>query len=320
MRRLPVKTLAFVLAGGEGTRLRPLTAECSKPAVPFNGKHRIVDFVLSNLANSGIEPVYMLAQYQAQGLIDYVRAREQLARQHGSVRPKVAVLTPRLHNDSSGFRGTADAIVQNLRLIEDFRPDVVAIFSADHVYRMDVQQMIDEHLARDADVTIATIPVPLAESRSFGILETDDALRVRSFHEKPEMAKPMPGRSTHALASMGNYVFSADVLLEELRQARLNGEIDFGNQVLPRLLGNRRMLAYDFTSNHVPGLASFEEPCYWRDVGTIDALMQAQRETSGRTPKFRIDNPQWPIHGGVPAGNFPRFEAAGAAHEIAQAG
>jgi glucose-1-phosphate adenylyltransferase len=294
MRHRTPNVLAFVMAGGEGTRLHPLTADRCKPSVPFDGKHRIVDFVLSNLVNSEIYSIYLLVQYKSQALIEHVRDSWAMARfipQHF-----VTVVPPQMRHGPQWFQGTADAVAQNLHLIESHRPDLVAVFGADHIYRMDVRQMIDTHVAHGADVSIATLPVPLEQSASFGIVETDSEGWVRGFLEKPREARSMLGRQGHALASMGNYVFSADVLLDELRRDTGATETDFGKHLLPRILGSRRVLAYDFTANRVPGIADFEDPSYWRDVGTIEAYFDAHFDTLGARPRFRMSNPAWPIY------------------------
>jgi glucose-1-phosphate adenylyltransferase len=294
MSKRSESVLAFVMAGGEGTRLHALTAHRCKPAVPFNGKHRIVDFVLSNLVNSEIYSIYLLVQYKSQALIEHVRQSWTLARfipDHF-----VTVVPPQMRNGPEWFQGTADSVYQNLHLIETFKPDIVAVFGADHIYRMDVRQMIAQHKAHNADVTLATLPVPLAQCSSFGIVSTDDTLRVTDFQEKPQSTRGMPGRPTHALASMGNYIFSADVLVKELKVAHEKGESDFGKHILPRMLKTHKLMAYDFTTNVVPGTADFEEPGYWRDVGTIDAYFAAHLDTLGATPRFRMTNPEWPIY------------------------
>lgn len=296
MRKRTPDVLAFVMAGGEGTRLHPLTADRCKPSVPFNGKHRIVDFALSNLVNSEVYSVYLLVQYKSQALIEHVRDAWAMANFIPS--HFVTVVPPQMRNGKEWFQGTADAVAQNLHLIETHKPDLVVVFGADHVYRMDVRQMIDEHLARGADVSIATLPVPIAQSPSFGIVETDESLWVRDFQEKPapEDACTMPGRSSHALASMGNYVFSADVLVQELRRAVEDGESDFGKEILPRMAKTHKLLAYDFTTNVIPGLGEHEDPHYWRDVGTIEAYFDAHFDTVGARPAFRLHNPDWPIY------------------------
>ena len=287
--------LAFVMAGGSGNRLGPLTADRSKPSVPFNGKHRIVDFVLSNLTNSEIDSIYLLVQYKSQSLIEHVRQTWTTA---SAFRPRqfITVVPPQMRHGPEWFQGTADAVWQNLHLMDEQRPDLVCVFGADHVYRMDVRQMIEFHLRSNADVSVATLPVPGAEASGFGVVDVDAAHRVTRFHEKPAQPPSLPGRPGVSLASMGNYIFSADVLRRELQRSREFGESDFGSDILPRLARSHRVLAYDFGTNHVPGLQPYEERGYWRDVGTIDAYFHAHLDTLGARPKFRMTNPAWPIY------------------------
>jgi len=286
--------LAFVMAGGEGTRLHALTADRCKPSVPFNGKHRIVDFVLSNLVNSEIYSIYLLVQYKSQSLIEHIRQSWTMSRfipNHF-----ITVVPPQMHHGKEWFQGTADAVYQNIHLIESAQPDLVVVFGADHIYRMDVRQMIECHVQADADVTVATIPVPVSQSPSFGIVEIDDQHRVTGFVEKPATTPSMPGRPGHALASMGNYIFKADVLLRELKRASESGESDFGKHILPRMMKTHKLVAYDFASNEIPGTQPYEEAAYWRDVGTVDAYFEAHFDTLGAKPKFRMSNAQWPIY------------------------
>lgn len=320
MRKRSPKVLAFVMAGGEGTRLHPLTADRCKPSVPFDGKHRIVDFVLSNLVNSEIYSIYLLVQYKSQALIEHVRDAWAMA--HFIPDHFVTVVPPQMRNGKEWFQGTADAVAQNLHLIEIHKPDLVVVFGADHVYRMDVRQMIDDHLARGADVSIATLPVPKEQCPSFGIVETDNELWVGNFNEKPqpEDARPMPGRPTHALASMGNYVFSADVLVQELRHAVAAGESDFGKHVLPRMTATHKVLAYDYTTNTIPGIAEFEEPSYWRDVGTIEAYFDAHFDTVGARPKFRMHNPEWPIYASPDPSESAQIESGDVVRSVVGSG
>jgi glucose-1-phosphate adenylyltransferase len=286
--------LAFVMAGGEGARLHPLTANRCKPAVPFNGKHRIVDFVLSNLVNSEIYSIYLLVQYKSQSLIEHVRQSWTMARfipQHF-----ITVVPPQMRHGPAWFQGTADAVYQNIHLIESMQPDIVAVFGADHIYRMDVRQMIDFHVRSNAHASVATIPVPLDQCDQFGIVEVDDAHRIIDFKEKPRTTEPMPGSRTHALASMGNYIFDADVLLRQLKRMHESGETDFGKHILPSMVRTHKLVAYDFATNTIPGTEAYEEHAYWRDVGTIDAYYQAHFDTLGAQPKFRMTNRQWPIY------------------------
>ena len=298
-----MKIVALVLAGGEGTRLYPLTAEQAKPAVPFANGYRIVDFVLSNLVNSGISTVYMLAQYKPESLMRHIE--KVWAPWFDDAAGVIKVLLPRSNRQL--FRGTADAVHQYLDLIQAHSPDLVAVFAADHVYRMDVRQMIDFHCARKADVTVAAVAVPLEKASSFGIISTHADGRVREFHEKPRYGVPIPLNPSHAYASMGNYLFDPQVLHAALEEARSHGETDFGRDVLPRLCAGRRVYAYDFARNDVPGVQDFEERGYWRDVGTLSALAAAQQDAMGQRPRFNLWNRRWPIRGEYDAALIARL-------------
>lgn len=290
-----MKILAIVLAGGEGTRLYPLTAENPKPAVPFANGYRIVDFVLSNLVNSGMAPIYVVAQYKPDALVRHIDTA--WARWSRGPARSIRIVLPGEDGGATHFKGTADAVYQNLHLIERHRPDLVAIFAADHVYRMDVRQMVDFHVARNADVTVAAVPVPLGEASSFGIVVTDGAHRIREFQEKPQRPAPSPRDPSRAHVSMGNYLFDPDVLAGLLEAAQRRGAIDFGRDVMPELPQCCRVFAYDFTSNEVPGVKPYEERGYWRDVGTIDSLAAARNDVIGPRPRFDLWNRRWPIHG-----------------------
>ncbi len=292
-RRHPEKIVAFVMAGGEGKRLRPLTAERCKPAVPFGGRYRMVDFVLSNLINSEIRSIYLLVQYKAQSLIEHVRKGWTIS----PLLPDqfVTIVPPQMQEGKQRFLGTADAVYQSLNLLAIHRPDLVAVFGADHIYRMDVRQMVRFHMERGADITVAAIPVPIEQTSSFGIIVTEEDGRICGFEEKPLYGKSMPADPTHAYASMGNYLFNSDVLRKALAQAHERGETDFGQHVLPGLLGTHRLYAYDFTDNAIPGVKSYEEAGYWRDVGTLDAYYDAHQDVLGMQPRFDAFNPQWPI-------------------------
>ena len=287
------RVLGIVMAGGEGSRLHPLTRERSKPAVPFAGRYRIVDFVLSNLVNSGIYSIYLLVQYKSQSLIEHIRRSWVLA----PIFPEqfVSVVPPQMREGPEWFQGTADAVYQNLNLIEQQRPDVVLVFGADHVYRMDIRPMIESHLANQADVTVAALPVPIGQASAYGIIDAAADGRIRGFEEKPQTPSFMPGDATRAYASMGNYAFSTAVLAEALRQADQMGEKDFGRDLLPRLLRSHRVFAYDFSADRVPGVRDYEEPAYWRDVGTIDTYFAAHQDLLGLQPRFDLFNPRWRI-------------------------
>lgn len=293
------RTLALVLAGGKGTRLYPLTAEHSKPALPFAGGYRIVDFVLSNLINSSISPVYVLAQYKPESLIEHLRTVWSVM--PGKSDSLIEVILPAGAAGPDGFRGSADAVYQNLHVIERHKPDVVAIFAADHIYRMDIGQMAEFHETRRADATIAAVPVPVDAASSFGVIVAHACGRVENFQEKPQRPVAIPARPSHAYVSMGNYLFEPKVLTQALRDAHDRGENDFGHHVLPSLSRRHRCYAYDFTANRVPGIQPYEERGYWRDVGTVEAYLEAQRDVAGRRPRFQLWNPHWPIRGHRPS-------------------
>jgi glucose-1-phosphate adenylyltransferase len=290
-----MKIVAMVLAGGEGSRLYPLTAEHAKPALPFANGFRIVDFVLSNLVNSRISTIYLLAQYKPESLIQHVQAAWSpwLSTSQGSIK----VLLPRANTLSGQFKGTADAVYQYLDVVQAHQPDLVAVFAADHVYRMDVRQMVQFHGAKDADVTVSAVTVPLARASSFGVLAADADGRVTRFTEKPKQPAAIPGDPSRAYASMGNYLFRPQVLEEVLEDARRRGDSDFGRDLLPRLCGERKVYAYNFSENQVPGVQEFEERSYWRDVGTLSALAAAQQDAMGQKPRFNLWNNRWPIRG-----------------------
>lgn len=287
------RVLAIILAGGKGERLYPLTRERGKPAVPFGGKYRIIDFVISNFVNSGIYALYVLVQYKAQSLIEHLRNAWRLG---GLADHFIIMVPPQMRWGETWYQGTADAVYQNLNLIRDFHPDLVAIFGADHIYRMDISQMIGLHLDRRADITVAALPVPIDQSGNFGILEADEAGRITRFEEKPKRPAAMPGDATHAFASMGNYIFSRDVLVEALvEDARRSTDHDFGRTIIPEHVPHLNIFAYNFLDNDVPGVQPYEERGYWRDVGTITAYWQAHMDLLGRTPLLNLDNDRWPI-------------------------
>lgn len=288
------KILAFILAGGKGERLFPLTAFRSKPSVPIGGRYRIVDFVLSNLVNSQIFSVYLLVQYRSQSLIEHVRMNWSLSsvvKDHF-----VTVVPPQMRMGPEWFQGTADAVFQNFNLIQQHNPGIVIIFGADHIYRMDIRQMIDFHLDKKASVTVAARPVPIEQASSFGVIVTDGENRIIGFQEKPKKPTPMPGDPRMAYVSMGNYIFNKEVLLEALARAQRKKQHDFGAHVIPDLVETRSVFAYDFATNAIPGSRPYEEKGYWRDVGTISAFFDAHMDMLGEEPLFEIDNDQWPIH------------------------
>jgi glucose-1-phosphate adenylyltransferase len=290
-----MKIVALVLAGGEGSRLYPLTAEQAKPALHFANGYRIVDFVLSNLVNSRVATIYVLAQYKPASLISHINNvwRPWFAGSQGTIK----VLLPSSNTLGGYYKGTADAVYQHLELIQAHSPDAVAVFAADHIYRMDVRQMAAFHAERGAEVTVAAAPVPLETASSFGIISAARDGRVRGFREKPLDPTPMPGDPRRAFASMGNYLFDPAALERLLRESRRLGDVDFGRDILPRIAATSRVYAYDFAMNHVPGLQEFEERAYWRDVGTLSALAAAQQDAMGGRPRFNLWNRRWPIRG-----------------------
>jgi glucose-1-phosphate adenylyltransferase len=307
------RVVAFVLAGGEGTRLHPLTASQCKPALPFAYGFRIVDFVLSNLVNSGISTIYVLAQYKPDTLIRHIETVwAPWARRPGAC---LKVVLPK--GLCGQYRGTADAVHQNLDLIERHRPDLVAVFAADHVYRMDLGQMLEFHRERRAELTIGATQVPIQHASSFGLLMTAPDRRVLAMQEKPERPTPIPNSPRHAYASMGNYLFEPAVLAETLEHSIRQGGTDFGRDILPRLPEQRRVFAYDLQSNHVPGLQRHEERGYWRDVGTLHALAAARQDVLGPKPRFNPWNDWWPVYGEARALPMPMVVRAGRARRMA---
>ena len=294
------------MAGGKGERLHPLTRDRSKPSVPFGGRYRIVDFVLSNFVNSEMAALYVLVQYKSQSLIEHLR---QAWRTSGILPDYfITVVPPQMRFGPAWYRGTADAVLQNLNVVDDFNPDVVAIFGADHIYRMDINQMLAFHEESGADVTVAARPVPRAEATPFGILEIDRSGRVVAFEEKPARPKGMPNDPEHSLVSMGNYLFSRQALTDALlADARRSTDHDFGRSIIPELVPTGRVYAYDVQSNEVPGVKPYEEHAYWRDVGTVQAYWDAHMDLLGESPAFDLDNRWWPIRTGQHPGPAARF-------------
>jgi glucose-1-phosphate adenylyltransferase len=287
------RLLALILAGGKGERLFPLTSFRSKPAVPFGGRYRIVDFVLSNFINSRIYSVYLLVQYKSQSIIEHVRKNwsfSSIVKDHF-----VTAVPPQMKVGPEWFQGTADAVSQNINLIKDYDADLVIIFGSDHIYRMDIRQMIDFHLRNDAYVSVAARPVPLQQASSFGVIMSDERNRITGFQEKPKNPVPMPEDSSRALVSMGNYIFNTDVLLDVLVRAGQRKEHDFGSHIIPSMVGTEKVFVYDFATNIVPGTNPYEEKGYWRDVGTISAYFNAHMDLMGDKPLFDTYNSQWPI-------------------------
>ena len=283
----------MILAGGMGERLYPLTRDRAKPAVPFGGRYRIIDFVINNFINSGFFKIKILTQFKSTSLIEHITRTWRLVPEIGQY---VDVVPAQMRKGPFWFRGTADAVFQNLELIFDERPDLICVFGGDHIYKMDVNQMLQEHLANEADLTIATIPVPLSEAKHFGIVEIDEDFRVTGFVEKPkEGAKTIPGRPDMVLASMGNYIFDARVMIDVLqRNALRDSAHDFGKEIIPDMYPRMKVYAYDFAKNFIPGEEEYNRG-YWRDVGTVDAYFEASMDLVAVTPLFNMYNPLWPM-------------------------
>ncbi len=292
---MQLKVLAIVLAGGEGTRLYPLTKERAKPAVPFGGKYRIVDFVLSNLVNSGIYSIYVVIQFRSQSLLQHLSDGWSFG---GILKSEFIVPVPAQMRSSgkNWYRGTADAIHQNINLIEQSRPDIVAVFGADHIYRQNIREMIEFHEQKRAHVTVAAIPVDRKFAKEFGVLETQRGGRITGFIEKDANAPTMPDDPNRVYASMGNYIFSTDMLLKMVEEDQLdeNSSHDFGRDILPRAIGHAEIFAYDFMTNNIPGEPQGKLP-YWRDVGTLDAYYEANMDIRAIDPELNLYNSQWPL-------------------------
>lgn len=292
---MQLRVLSFVLAGGKGTRLYPLTKERAKPAVPFGGQYRIVDFVLSNLVNSGIASIYVLIQFKSQSLLQHLRDGwefSSILKDHYIIPVPAQMRSP----GETWYRGTADAIFQNVNLIEQSDPHVVSVFGADHIYRMNIREMIEFHEQKRAQATVAAIPVPKELAREFGVIETAPDGRILRFHEKNPDAPTIPGNPDMVYASMGNYIFSTAPLLKFLYDdARMESSAhDFGRDILPRWVAEGEVFAYDFQTNRIPG-DPIGAPVYWRDVGTIDAYYEATMDLRAVTPVLNLYNRQWPL-------------------------
>ncbi|MCG5054442.1 MAG: glucose-1-phosphate adenylyltransferase [Myxococcales bacterium] len=288
------RLLALIMAGGKGSRLFPLTRDRAKPAVPFGGRYRIIDFVLSNMVNSGVRSLYVLTQYKAQSLVEHVQRAWGSRNSHSDF---VTVVPAQMRMGESWYRGTADSVFQNFHMVEDYKPDLLLVFGADHIYKMNVRQMVDFHRERDALATVACIPVPKEEASSFGIMQVDSQGRIVGFEEKPkENPKTIPGDPTKCLASMGNYIFQPDILAEALlADARRESRHDFGHDVIPAFLETGRAYAYNFYENKIPGAKTIDENIYWRDVGTIDAYYEASVDLKNVVPALNLYGFEWPI-------------------------
>jgi glucose-1-phosphate adenylyltransferase len=294
------RVLGIVLAGGAGKRLAPLTADRAKPAVPFGGLYRLIDFALSNLVNGGCLRICVLTQYKSHSLDRHVSKTWRMSVLLGNY---VTPVPAQQRLGPQWYTGSADAIYQSLNLINDERPDLVLVVGADHVYRMDPQQIIDQHVDGGAGVTVAAIPVPRADATEFGVIGVGkDGYKMEAFLEKPADPPARPGHPDQALASMGNYVFTTDVLVDVLRKdaADAGSRHDMGGSIIPMLVQDGCAQVYDFAANKVPGAEPDDMP-YWRDVGTLDSYFDAHMDLCAPMPVFNLYNDRWPILTHVPS-------------------
>ena len=292
--------LAIVLAGGEGKRLMPLTGDRAKPAAPFAG-YRLVDFALSNLANSGFLKMVVLTQYKSHSLDRHISETWRMSKQLGSY---VASVPAQQRRGKSWFLGSANAIYQSMNLIGDAEPDLVVVVGADHVYRMDFEQMVQSHISSGARATVAAVRQPLAMAEQFGVIEVDDALdtgvlgahKISAFVEKPAFTPGLPDSPGEFLASMGNYVFETDALVEALEADALNegSSSDMGRDIIPFFVNRGEAYVYDFSTNDIPG-GTDRDRNYWRDVGTIDSYYEAHMDLISPVPVFNLYNSAWPL-------------------------
>ncbi len=287
------RILTIVLAGGEGRRLAPLTTDRAKPAVPFGGSYRIIDFVLSNFANAGYLKIVVLTQYKSHSLDRHISQTWRFSTLLGNY---VTPVPAQMRRGPQWFSGSADAVYQNLNLISDERPDYVCVFGADHIYHMDPRQMVAAHIASGAGVTVAAIPVPRAEATAFGVIHADADGHIVDFLEKPKDPPAMPGDDTMSLASMGNYVFTTKTLIDVVTPTGTDDiATDIGGDVIPALTKQGVAHMYDFSQNFIPGQADHERG-YWRDVGSLDAYYEANMDLLAPVPPFSLYNKEWPVY------------------------
>ena len=290
--------LSMILAGGEGTRLSPLTGLRAKPAVPFGGQYRIIDFVLSNFINSDLHEIYLLTQFKSHSLSKHLQRCWRIA---GLSDKFIDTLPAQMNTGGNWYLGTADAIYQNVTHIESHNPDHVCVFGGDHIYTMNVRQMTDYHQCHDAALTVAAIPVPVDQAHHFGIIEVNEDGRMVGFVEKPKHSvKTIPGNPGYVLASMGNYVFNKECLVKELHDDHANPDSshDFGKDIIPSLFPRAKVMVYDFSKNTIDG--SDTNTGYWRDVGTLDSYWEANMDLLSSEPTMDLHNQKWPIRTFVP--------------------
>ncbi len=285
--------IALILAGGEGARLRPLTMERAKPAVPFGGHYRIIDFVLSNLVNSGIFHIKVLTQFKSDSLNRHLKNGWSLS---SILDHCIDPVPAQMRTGKSWYMGSANAVFQNLNLVHDSHAETVCVFGSDHIYKMDVKQMLEFHRETDADVTVAAIPYPVSAASSFGVISVNSDLRMTGFAEKPKNPEPMPGNPKISLVSMGIYIFKDSVLTTATNNDSKiqKSNHDFGRDIIPRIYKTSKVMVYNFGENLIPGMTPTEQG-YWRDIGTIDAYWNASMDLVNVTPQFNLYNEKWPI-------------------------
>lgn len=289
------KALVMILAGGEGKRLFPLTRDRAKPAVPFGGRYRIIDFVINNFINSGFYKIKILTQYKSDSLNQHIARSWPVSSILGQY---IDLVPAQMRTDGNWYKGTADAVFQNLTHINDENPTHVCVFGGDHIYRMDISQMMRFHKSNNADLTISAIPIPISEASEFGIIEVDENWRLTGFQEKPQTTpKSIPNRPDMCLASMGNYIFNRTELVNEVIEDSKdeNSAHDFGKNIIPKMLKDgKRVYVYDFSKNEYEGMSDSERG-YWRDVGSIDSYWQANMDLLDYNPELNLYSEDWPL-------------------------
>ncbi len=290
----PNRVLSMVLAGGEGKRLLPLTRDRAKPAVPFGGQYRLIDFALSNLVNGGYRKIVVLTQYKSHSLNVHLARTWRMSTLLGNY---VTSVPAQMRLGSRWFLGSADAILQNVNIVDDEDPEYIFVFGADHIYRMDPRQMLEAHIASGAGVTVAGIRVPIEQAPSFGVIEKGETSLIERFREKPADPKPLPDDQSMALVSMGNYIFSTEVLMDLVEADSMRGDSrhDVGGDLIPALVKQGIAHVYDFTENQVPGVTE-REHAYWRDVGTLESYFDSNMDLVSVDPVFNLYNEEWPIY------------------------
>lgn len=302
--------LTMILAGGEGTRLSPLTSARAKPAVPFGGNYRIIDFVLNNFVNSDLLQIFVLTQFKSHSLMKHLSRSWQVT---GLTNRFIDPIPAQMQTGKNWYQGTADAIYQNVNLIEGLDPEIVCVFGGDHIYKMDIRQMIGFHHDNKALLTIAAIPVHISQADQFGVIEVDTDGKMIGFEEKPQSdPKTIPGRPDYVLASMGNYIFDAATLVSSLKSdaEKPDSRHDFGHDIIPLLFEQGAVYAYDFSTNVIRGEPE-DSKGYWRDVGTIESFYDANMDLISVTPPFDLYNKHWPLrsyHPSVPPAKFVHDE------------